>query len=116
MLGRMGPPLNSQSSRDNDAGPSNGHGNVASGSKTTSVIRNVQKVNPAGRLMYEDDKDWADSMELKDRETAIAGQAGDSVFEAVSRRKHQPGDKRMPVNREEVVRLILQGLKDIGYK
>lgn len=66
--------------------------------------------------MYEDDKDWALSMEIRDRETAMAVQDADGVFETTTKRSHTPGDKRMPVDREEVVRLILQGLKDIGYE
>lgn len=66
--------------------------------------------------MYEDDKDWEEQVESRDREAAMAIQGDEGVFETAPRRSHQPGDKRMPIDREEVVRLILQGLKDIGYK
>jgi hypothetical protein len=65
--------------------------------------------------MYEDDRGWTESgydigvdgVEPGDEE--IPGRKG----------KGRAGlalGKRMPVEREEVIRLMLQGLRDIGYK
>jgi hypothetical protein len=66
--------------------------------------------------MYEDDQDWAAYQSLEDCDEDIAesgpmdGQNGRRPLKGAA------AAKRMPVNREEVVRLILQGLKDMGYR
>lgn len=88
------------------AGPSNGH----------SVPVEGEKVKTGAELMYEDDGDWGMYQDL----TLVDDEAEDwKVSEGGSTRKPLKGAaaaKRMPVNREEVVRLILQGLKDMGYR
>jgi hypothetical protein len=66
--------------------------------------------------MYEDDYDWAQYQALAEDDEA-SEQWG--ATEVQGRRKSLKGAaaaKRMPVDREEVVRLILQGLKDMGYR
>ena len=73
--------------------------------------------------MYEDDRDWAEHQHLTDMlpddvdDIVMGGSAEED--EMTRRRKVRVGlgaGKRMPVDREEVVRLILQGLRDIGYQ
>jgi hypothetical protein len=86
------------------AGPSNGHSAVTGETAKTGA-----------ELMYEDDADWGMYQDL-----ALDDEAEDSrMSEGDSGRRPLKGAaaaKRMPVNREEVVRLILQGLKDMGYR
>jgi hypothetical protein len=86
------------------AGPSNGHSAVTGESAKTGA-----------ELMYEDDADWGMYQDL----ALVDDEAEDSrMSEGESGRRPPKGAaaaKRMPVNREEVVRLILQGLKDMGY-
>jgi hypothetical protein len=53
--------------------------------------------------------------------TEVSGEEEDGeetgVFKKrIGERPGVGGGKRMPVDREEVVRLILQGLRDIGYQ
>jgi hypothetical protein len=69
--------------------------------------------------MYEDDKDWVDSgeadMEAAEEVDDVLGGGGGMKGKG----KLSVGlgmSKRMPVEREEIVRLVLQGLRDIGYK
>lgn len=69
-----------------------------------------------GELMYEDDQDWA---AYQDTDDFDEGFERTNATDAQGRRRPLKGAaaaKRMPVNREEVVRLILQGLKDMGYR
>lgn len=66
--------------------------------------------------MYPDDEDWAMYQDLpEDNEN---GQDGMEVEDAGAKRRRRgaAAAKRMPIDREEVVRLILQGLRDIGYE
>lgn len=69
--------------------------------------------------MYEDDGDWGmyqdtafeeDAGSLTEKRTMPDGESKHRYLKAAA------AGKRMPVNREEVVRLILQGLKDMGYE
>lgn len=75
--------------------------------------------------MYEDDREWSEQQGLADFVPTEAGMDEDAdvgvgaVDAALRKRKVRLGaaeGKRMPVDREEVVRLILQGLRDIGYE
>ena len=61
--------------------------------------------------MYEDDRDWTED-HVGDTTPVDHEMPG---TEDSARRAGTTG-KRMPVDREEVVRLILQGLRDIGYQ
>jgi hypothetical protein len=74
-----------------------------------------ESVKTGAELMYEDDGDWGMYQDL----ALVDDEAEDSrMSEGGSIRRPLKGAaaaKRMPVNREEVVRLILQGLKDMGY-
>ena len=73
-------------------------------------------IKTGGELMYEDDQDWA---AYQDTDDFDGGRESTSVTDSQGRRRPLKGAaaaKRMPVNREEVVRLILQGLKDMGYR
>lgn len=69
--------------------------------------------------MYEDDGDWGmyqdtafgeDEGLTTEQWTMSDGESKHRYLKAAA------AGKRMPVNREEVVRLILQGLKDMGYE
>jgi len=120
MTTNMGHPIPST----NGSSSTNGAGSGPSG-KGHSASSSVQPVRPKGKLMYEDDRDWSEHQDLADlvpdpeaedveMEDGVVG--GD---EGTRRRKVRPGikgGKRMPVDREEVVRLVLQGLSDIGYR
>jgi hypothetical protein len=87
------------------AGPSPNGNSAAAG----------ESVKTGAELMYEDDGDWGMYQDL----ALVDDEAEDSrMSEGGSIRRPLKGAaaaKRMPVNREEVVRLILQGLKDMGY-
>lgn len=66
--------------------------------------------------MYADDEDWqpeADADVPMDGTTSLDSEEGGPVQSAS--RKQMFG-KRMPIDREEIVRLMLQGLQDIGYQ
>lgn len=99
------------------AGPST----ISSSSNGNGFAHNdaVALVRPDGLLMYDDDKDWvADEDDAGD--TIMGAEYGEEADDQAGPQSKRPaglrGSKRMPVNREEVVRLILQGLRDIGYK
>ena len=110
---------------NNGSGSSNGGGPGPS-SIEHSASNTVQPVRFTDKLMYEDDRDfWSERQGLAD----MGGEVGledEGVIDGASRSievgrmkfvKPVAGTgKRMPVDREEVVRLILQGLRDIGYK
>jgi len=86
------------------AGPSNGNSATAESAKT------------GAELMYEDDGDWGMYQDLAfvdDEAEDMRMSEGDSGRRPL---KGAAAAKRMPINREEVVRLILQGLKDMGYR
>ncbi|WVQ74624.1 hypothetical protein IAR50_004225 [Cryptococcus sp. DSM 104548] len=96
----------------------NGHA-VQARSTPPSLLANVAPVQLPGTLMYEDDKDWAESQEVLDgqdtdmEDTTIKGKG--KLGAGADARPGVGGGKRMPVEREEAVRLMLQGLRDIGY-
>lgn len=69
--------------------------------------------------MYQDDHDWAQYQDLPEEEGMGAGDSGhENPDNSMARRRRRgtAAAKRMPIEREEVVRLILQGLRDIGYE
>ncbi|ODN76638.1 hypothetical protein L202_05285 [Cryptococcus amylolentus CBS 6039] len=109
-----GPPAEASTS-------ANGHA-AQTVTATSSLLSIVAPVRLPGSLMYEDDKDWAEAREayaggedadMEDDATSIKGKgklaAGADVRPGVG------GGKRMPVDREEAVRIMLQGLRDVGY-
>ena len=75
--------------------------------------------------MYEDDRDWSEDLH-QDDVMVVDGADGEAfsppgTFGGEGSHHHPKrhvklNAKRMPVVREEVVRLILQGLRDIGYQ
>lgn len=87
------------------AGPSSGNGHP----------RVPPLVDLEGTLMYPDDKDWVanddgdDGMIIDDEDEG-------RMVSASRRHVGLTGAQRMPVNREEVTRLMLQALRDIGYQ
>lgn len=98
-------------------GPSSSTNGHSAGGST------VKPVRLEGKLMYEDDRDWSDHQGLADLipDDTLDEEMEDGVggSDLIKRRKAKigvTGGKRMPVDREEVVRLILQGLRDIGYE
>lgn len=118
-----------------DAGPSTAHsasapitadtnGHTRQSRLSPAALAEVQRVPLSGKLMYEDDKDWVESQRseaTQGQNTEVSGEEGDGeetgVFKKrIGERPGVGGGKRMPVDREEVVRLILQGLRDIGYQ
>lgn len=106
----MGPPLPTSSSNGKSLSTSPTNGHAAFSSNGSSSIRLVK---PEGKLLYEDDQDWA---EHEDEDAIMEDSPEKDGEVAESSRRKQGGFKRMPVDREEVVRLILQGLRDIGYE
>jgi hypothetical protein len=111
----MGPPMMSHKSLEqNEAGPStNGHSNGVSGHVAS---RNITRVELPGELMYEDDKEWAERHNDFDMDMASHTENGQAESSGHAQRHQHASTLRMPINREEVVRLILQGLRDIGYE
>ncbi|EJT52339.1 negative regulation of gluconeogenesis-related protein [Trichosporon asahii var. asahii CBS 8904] len=76
-----------------------------------SVLDQIRPYEPAGTLMYEDDRDW------KPQEVDVSMDGTDSSGEpAAPPIRKQDYSKRMPIDREEIVRLMLQGLEDLGYQ
>ncbi|WVQ93433.1 hypothetical protein IAU59_000504 [Kwoniella sp. CBS 9459] len=132
----MGPPIHTNGSSPtahdlaSEPGPStssfNGNssssasGHVPPGSLSSHVASSIKYVQPPGHLMYEDDKDWAEHHVLGAEDGHDGTDDGmDEDGTIFKRRMHSrpgvAGGMRMPVEREEVVRLMLQGLRDIGY-
>lgn len=65
--------------------------------------------------MYEDDSNWKPIEDGTD--VMIVDETDESRFiSSSSRNTGLKGTERMPVNREEVTRLMLQSLRDIGYQ
>ncbi|WVQ79097.1 hypothetical protein IAT38_001191 [Cryptococcus sp. DSM 104549] len=110
------------------AGPStsNGHDHALPSSQPNSlpphILSSIQKVQPEGSLVYDDDRDWREAMErshgvdgadevMEDGESYDAGRLGRGKIP----RPGVGGGKRMPIEREEAVRLMLQAMRDIGY-
>nr|XP_031862925.1 uncharacterized protein CI109_001399 [Kwoniella shandongensis]KAA5529997.1 hypothetical protein CI109_001399 [Kwoniella shandongensis] len=130
--GAMGHPLRHNGSHPSngsagEAGPSNGHSlgisTVTPGSLPPHILGAIRPVQPPGNLMYEDDRDWYHEPESHEDgiESTDDGDMDEDDGEA-KHNKHRAmdrpgvgGGKRMPVEREEAVRLMLQGLRDIGY-
>lgn len=127
MFGNMGQPIHDDgpSTSTHVAGNiSNGHSTVQPGSLPPSFLSSIIPVRPPGTLMYEDDHDWASVQEKLKDQGEVEGRMevdGDSDGKGKGTaltvgRPGAGGGKRMPVEREEVVRLVLQGLRDIGYQ
>ncbi|ORY24376.1 WD40-repeat-containing domain protein [Naematelia encephala] len=85
------------------------------------MIRSIRPVRPAGTLMYEDDRDWVEDADLdhkfdiSDEQSSSFGPGMGESSKGPRNRASVTAGKRMPIVRQEVVRLILQGLRDIGY-
>jgi hypothetical protein len=107
------PPSSSQSHRgttsSNMSGPSNGHpigDPPIAGPSSSNGHTQAARVKLEGLLMYADDKAWtAKDDGLVDAQNG--GIAGSSSLK---------GTQRMPVNREEITRLMVQAMRDIGYQ
>ena len=96
---KMGRPSNGSTS-GNGAGPSNGHS-----SNGVGLLEHVTLAGITQRNMYPDDDDWAE------QQGDVVMADGEMTVPATT----QHG-KRMPVDREEFVKLVLQGLRDVGYE
>jgi hypothetical protein len=105
-LGNMTQPTNGYAiSEEGIAGPSTGNGHTHLPSK----------VQLEGSLMYADDASWKPIEDGTD--IMLVDPQDESRFvSSSSRNTGLKGSKRMPVNREEVTRLMLQSLRDIGYQ
>lgn len=77
-----------------------------------SVLDQVQPYRPSGHLAYPDDKDWAPDHDAELMTEDVEGEPS----RARSALRRQSFGRRMPIDREELVRLMLQGLTDIGYQ
>ncbi|WVR03803.1 hypothetical protein IAU60_000799 [Kwoniella sp. DSM 27419] len=127
----MGHPLhNGPSSSPSNGSNGNGldHGQSTSpvepGSLPPHVLNSIRYVVPPGKLLYEDDRDWSEQYVAEDLPSQhLDGEDEEMEEDGESsskpkRRTDRPGmgsGKRMPVDREEAVRLMLQGLRDVGY-
>ncbi|OXG46032.1 WD-repeat protein [Cryptococcus neoformans] len=126
MFSNMGQPMHDDgpsTSTHVEGNVSNGHSAVQPGSLPPSILSSIIPVRPSGTLMYEDDHDWASVQEKLKEQGDVEGQMevdgdidgkGKGTSQVIGR-PGAGGGKRMPVEREEVVRLVLQGLRDIGY-
>ena len=102
------------SPKSNTMGHQITNGNGAAGPSIGSSAA-VESAKTGAELMYEDDGDWGMYQDLAfvdDEAEDMRMSEGDSGRRPL---RGAAAAKRMPVNREEVVRLILQGLKDMGY-
>ncbi|WRT65705.1 uncharacterized protein IL334_002651 [Kwoniella shivajii] len=120
-------------SHESESGPSSSSNNHASSSSSSSIVpgslpphvtSSIRPIRPSGHLMYEDDRDWTEQHEgLVDdaKESIDDGMDEDGLIDDRASKRRSTGrpgvggGKRMPVEREEAVRLMLQGLRDIGY-
>lgn len=101
----MGPPRTGN-------GVHNGSGATEHPQQSNPLLDQVERFYPLGELMYPDDADWTNEDDAE-----IAAESGDTPEDRLDKaRRQQKYGRRMPVNREEIVRLMLQGLQDIGYK
>ncbi|KAK4686064.1 WD repeat-containing protein 26, partial [Tremellales sp. Uapishka_1] len=111
----MGHPTSGSNGISNEsvsgAGPSNGHsGNRES---TTALRTLIKPILLEGTLMYPDDADWSEDRDTGDARTN--GKGADTNG-GIKKDKLETGKrKRMPIDREEVVRLMLQSMRDMGY-
>ena len=124
-LGEMGPPIRtSNGASSNGVSHTNGvsHDDKPPRSTPSDVLDAVRPLASTSSLMYEDDKDWADSTKQDAAHFVISDDEDEDGYDAAegsSKRRIRPGQsqaKRMPIQREEIVRLMLQGLKDMGYE
>lgn len=109
------------STNGSQAGPStssatNGNGDGNGNGHSSLPPPLLLPVSLPGKLMYQDDEDWATYQDFEDGE--VDDQDGMEVEGTGPKRRRRgiAAAKRMPIEREEVVRLILQGLRDIGYE
>lgn len=123
--GDMGPPIRvSNGVNSNGVNHSNGvtHDDEASRSLPTDLLDAVRPLASSSTLMYEDDKDWTDSSKEDAAHFVISDDEEEDGYDAAegsSKRRIRPGQsqaKRMPIQREEIVRIMLQGLRDMGYE
>lgn len=121
---------NSKMGHQLNPAPTNGHNGSAAGPSTSSNGASSSRLDVAGisplefdtKLMYGDDHDWAmyQSASQFDAEEHPGQGDAEAVIDGLIVKptiaKGPAAAKRMPVDRQEVVRLMLQGLRDIGYK
>jgi hypothetical protein len=80
-----------------------------------SALDQVQPYYPGGNLAYPDDKDWSLNQDVDMMvDDSVANDSDASRARAIQRK--QTFGRRMPIDREELVRLMLQGLHDMGYQ
>ena len=124
------------SNGSNGAGSSNGHtgadtgmgasaeasGSCSSGNGTASTSSSLAELislvasaerGSSSRHMYPDDDDWAEHQQSADGDITMEGDTSLGLGEGVLAAGY---GKRMPVDKEEFVRLMLQGLRDVGYE
>ncbi|EIW66565.1 hypothetical protein TREMEDRAFT_34837 [Tremella mesenterica DSM 1558] len=88
-----------------------------------SVLAAIRPLEPPSDLMYDDDRDWSESQRPPEVPFIFSddedGSAGDDESEKAKGKRAVRSvaslGKRMPIKRDEIVRLILQALRDMGY-
>lgn len=105
----------------NGAGPSTSNGQSHSSiGITAEILAGIQPLKYESSLVYEDDKDWAEFQDEVNQEEDVNMMDDNEDLEVGSssgiRRDGLGSMKRMPIEREEIVRLALQALRDMGYE
>lgn len=106
-LRAMGPPRSTNGGAASRATPTPGP------SLPSALLDQVERFYPLGDLMYADDADWVNE---DDADIIVEASADASQDRGARIRRQQRFGRRMPIQREQVVRLMLQGLQDIGYQ
>jgi len=107
-------------------GTSNGNGAAAiTGSVATEngpftlapgFLNLIRTYRAPGTLMYADDQDWRAEDDMSGDVPMDGSTAPHAEDETPTSTRKRAFGKRMPINREEIVRLMLQGLHDMGYE
>ena len=105
--------ISTASNGHSDPGPS--HRPYRPNTVSPDVLAMIKPVHSSGSLMYEDDADWAD-YQGPDGDVTMEGDDPPTRERRAPMRRIVAEAKRMPVDRKEGVRLILQGLRDLGYQ
>ncbi|BEJ00907.1 hypothetical protein CcaverHIS631_0507640 [Cutaneotrichosporon cavernicola] len=113
----MGPPVSTNGTSNGVSGGSSSPIATDSGpfNLSPSVLEQVQFYEPSGNLAYPDDKDWSVNQDAEFMTDDLVATVSDASRARAIQRKQTFG-RRMPIDREELVRLMLQGLHDMGYQ
>lgn len=116
-LHTMGPPVSTNGTSNGVSGtsPPAATDNGGPFNLPPSVLDQVEPYHPRGNLAYPDDKEWIVNPDAEFMtDDMVANDTNASRAKAIQRK--QTFGRRMPIDREELVRLMLQGLHDMGYQ